>query len=194
MKSFYLVFCSLLIGAFSANAQDASTDVLKPTTMGFGLALFDFTTPQRIRSSSLASTINNKRIAKISDFAPGAAFYYVKGLRPKLDFASSIGFGSGRVYLENNPEKVRNTSFLYADAGVQLKLLTEQYAVNPFVSAGLGATVTKGFYGAIIPIGVGIRFRISDEASLVMQSQYRSAITETAGYHIFHGITIMGKL
>ena len=115
-------------------------------------------------------------------------------MRRELDFAAWLGFGSGVVYLQNNPEKRRNTGFVTADAGIHLKLLTEEYAVNPFVSTGVGVTVTQGFYGAIVPVGLGVRFRITDEAAIVLQSQYRSAITETAGYHFVHGITVMSKL
>jgi OmpA-OmpF porin, OOP family len=196
MKSFYLFFCCFLFGSLATSAQniDAAAPAIRPAAIGFGVTLYDFTTAQRIRRGSLSSTINNKRIAKFRELGPGGSVYYAKGLRPKLDFAASLGYGSGTVYLENNPEKSRNTGFVTADAGIQLKLLTEAFAVNPFVSTGVGVTVTQGFYGAIVPVGLGVRFRITDDAAIVLQSQYRSAITETAGYHFVHGITIMGKL
>lgn len=199
MKFFYLSLCCLLGSTFTFNAysQENTTNIaatLRPAAIGFGFNMYDFASAQRIRQTSLGSALNNKQVAKFSEMAPGVSVVYAKGLRPKIDFNASIGFGSGKVYLENNPSRVRNTGFVAADASIHLKLLTEEFPVNPFISAGVGATVTEGFYGAILPLGLGIRFRLTDEASIGLQSQYRVAVTETAGYHFIHGITIMGKL
>lgn len=196
MRSFYLLLCCLFGGAFAVSAQsdNDAPAAIRPANIGFGFNFYDFTTAQRIRQNSLSSTINNDQLAEISDMAPGLSIVYAKGLRPQIDFAASLGIGSGRVFLQNKPNQVRNTSFASADVAVQLKLLPERFVFLPYVSAGIGATVTEGFYGATMPLGVGMRFRISDGTSIGLQSQYRVAVTETAGYHFQHGLTIMGKL
>lgn len=197
MNTRFLLFCCLLCSLVQAKAQDVSTTTntgIRPGTFGFGLSLFDFTTASRIRQNTLSSTINNKQIAKVADMAPGVNFSYVKGLRNKLDFAASLSYASGRVFLENNPTTARKSSFVSADASVQAKLLPEGYFLTPYVSAGVGVTITQGYYGAILPLGAGLRFQLTDEAALGIQTQYRVAVTETAGYHFVHGITFFGKL
>lgn len=194
MKSLSLLLCCLLGGMLQVNAQEANTAVIKPATFGFGISLFDFTTASRIRQSSLSSVINNKQGAKLEDFAPGANFTYSKGLLPKVDFAATLSFASGSVILQNSPERTRKGGMVAADASIHLKLLTEDFAVVPYLSGGLGATVFKGFYGAMMPLGTGLRFRITEDASLNLQTQYRLAITETAGYHFMHGLTFQAKL
>lgn len=194
MKSLNLLLCCLLGGILQVNAQQTNAAPVKPASFGFGIAFFDFTTASRIRQSSLSAVINNKQAAKVEDFAPGANFTYSKGLLPKVDFAATLSFASGSVILQNSPERIRKGGMVAADASIQLKLLTDEYAVVPYVSGGLGATVFKGFYGAMMPLGTGIRFRITNDASINLQTQYRLAITETAGYHFMHGLTFEAKL
>lgn len=197
MNTKFLLFCCLLCCLAQVKAQDISpapNAVIRPASFGFGMSLFDFSTASRIRQNTLASTINNKQVAKVSEMAPGVHIFIVKGLRSRLDFAASLGFASGRVYLQNNPTTSRKSGFVAADASVQAKLLPEGFFLTPYVSAGVGVTVTQGYYGAILPLGAGFRFQLTDEAALGIQSQYRVAITETAGYHFVHGITFFGKL
>lgn len=197
MNTRFFLFCCLLCSFIQVKAQDVSAtanEAIRPASFGFGLSLFDFTTASRIRQNTLASTINNKQIAKVSEMAPGVNITYVKGLRSKLDFAASLGFASGRVFLQNYPTTSRKSSFVSADASVQAKLLPEGFFMTPYVSAGVGVTITQGYYGAILPLSAGFRFQLTEEAALGIQSQYRVAITETAGYHFVHGITFFGKL
>ncbi|OLY92609.1 hypothetical protein BUE76_12450 [Cnuella takakiae] len=190
------MFCCLLGSFFQVKAQETTTAApsIRPANFGFGISLFDFTTASRIRQNSLSSIINSKQGAKIDDMAPGVSISYVKGIQPRLDFAASFSYASGRVYLQQSPNTARSSSFVVADASVQAKLLPEGFFMNPFVSGGVGVTVTQGYYGAILPLGAGFRFQITDEAAITLQSQYRVAVTESAGYHFVHGISIFGKL
>lgn len=195
MKCLYLFVCILGL-SFSAFAQEDTTQKsrIRPATFGFGLNFNDFSTASRIRSSSLETVLNNDQSAKLKDMSPGISLFYTKGLFSNLDVTTTLSFGFGSVMLENKPGIEQSGGFVAADASLQLKLLPENFIVNPYVSAGVGGMVSKGYYGAILPLGVGIRFRLSDETSIGVQSQYRVAVTESAGYHFVHGVTIMGRL
>ncbi len=195
MKRIYAAFFCFTF-SFGAVAQDAVREQgeLRPKTFGFGIHLNDFVTANRIRNASLESVFNNDQKAGLSQQAPGISLMYAKGVLPYLDFVTAFSVGSGTVMLENKPGIEQGSGFLALDASVQLKLLPERFIVNPYISAGVGASVTQGYYGAIMPLGAGVRIRIANETYIGLQSQYRVAVTETAGYHFSHGLTIMGTL
>lgn len=191
MKRLHLALSMLLLSTASVFAQEAE---VRPATFGFGLYVNDFTTVRNIRNSSIETVINNKQYSRLRDFSPGIGVSYAKGLKPRVDFAAMLGFASGNVVLRNKPDQEQATTVISADASVQFKMFPESFAVIPYVSAGVGATIAKGYYGAILPVGVGFRVRITDEVAFGVQSQYRIAVTETAGYHLMHGISILGRL
>lgn len=197
MNRMHLALCLLLFFASPVVAQDSEetqNSELRPASLGISVIFNDFITARNIRNSSIESVINNSQTAKLRNMNAGLAVTYAQGLLPKLDLGVTVGFTSGSVVLRNKPDQTKNIGFLTADASVQAKMLPETFRLIPYVSAGIGATVADGYYGAMMPLGVGLRFRISDEFSLGLQSQYRVAVTETSGYHLSHGLTVYGKL
>lgn len=195
MKRSHLVLLLLLLGTRTVFAQDTEQKAQKrPASFGFGVVFNDFITAERIQNAALESVINNKQAAKLGDMAPGLNVTYATGLKPKIDFAANLGFSSGTAYLENKTAPINNTTIVSLDASVQFKMFPESFRAIPYLSAGVGTTIIKGYYGAIMPLGVGFRFRVSDEFGIGIQSQYRVAVTETAGNHLSHGLTIYGKL
>ena len=48
-------------------------------------------------------------------------------------------------------------------------MFDESYWVTPYVSAGVGASKYKGYYGAFIPLGVGFKVNLFDEAAVFIQ-------------------------
>jgi outer membrane protein OmpA-like peptidoglycan-associated protein len=58
----------------------------------------------------------------------------------------------------------------------------------------LGGSKYKGYYGAILPVGVGLQVNLFDEAFLLVNSQYRIPITENAAYHFYHSFGIAGNI
>lgn len=197
MKKVCLAACLLLLASVPTFAQDnsePSTKPIRPASVGFSLIFNDFITARNIRNTSLPATLNNKQTAKLREMAKGVAVHYEQGLTPHLDFAASFGYSSGAIYLENKPDQKRQASFASLDASVQAKMLPENFLLIPYLSAGIGASAVDGYYGAILPLGVGLRLNVSEDFSIGLQSQYRFAVTETAGYHFLHGFTIIGRL
>jgi len=172
---------------------NSQTKPIRQSAIGISFTLTDFLTAQRIRGGSLTEVMLEKSYAKLKDMSPGIAVTYVKGLRPKIDFAGTL-HGTFVDYPFPDKAPFGNNNFLLeADASAQFKLVTEDYWVIPYVSAGFGAHMYDVYYGAFIPLGVGLRVNFFDEAGLNFQSQYRVPVThETANYHFVHSVGIFG--
>lgn len=168
-------------------------DNLRPPALGISFVLNDFATAQRIRATSLSSVLNNKQVAKVKEMDPGIAITYFKGLRNHIDFAGTLAGSFVNYPLPNKPLSGSDNFLLEADASFQFKLTSENYWLQPYASAGIGAYKYKVYYGAFIPVGVGLKLNLFDEATLFINSQYRIPVTnETGAYHFFNNFGVSG--
>lgn len=105
------------------------------------------------------------------------------------------GSGSFVDYPIPNVGTSGNDNFLLEVAATaNLKLLTDKYFINPFLTIGAGVSQYKGYYGAFIPIGIGLQFNILDNAFIIINSQYRAKATESVNYHLYHSFGIGGTI
>lgn len=189
LASLFAVFL-LLPASFGQTNEN-----VRPASLGVSFFMNDFTTAQRIRTTSLSDVLSDKKWAKFREMTPGIAISYFQGLTPKVDFAGTLAasyeskpFGDGQSFASDD-------LLLQADASIQLKMVTEDYWVQPYASIGLGAQKYKGYYGAFIPVGVGIKLNLYDEAAIFINSQYRIPVTTaTSGYHFFYSIGVAGVI
>jgi outer membrane protein OmpA-like peptidoglycan-associated protein len=128
--------------------------------------------------------------------SPGLAISYFKGIRKHMDFAATLN-GSFVKY----PFPDRQTSFsddflLTGDATINFKMVSEKFWVQPYVLAGIGAHMYKGtYFGAYIPVGIGLKVNFFDDTHLFLTSQYRVPVTnETANYHFLHSFGVAGRI
>jgi OmpA-OmpF porin, OOP family len=186
LASVVALYCLLSTG-YSQNKP------IRQSAIGISFSLTDFVTAANIRSGSLSEVLTEKRLAKFKDMSPGIGISYFKGLRPKIDFAATLN-GTFLDYPFRDRASFGNNNFLLeADASAQFKLVTEDYWVIPYATAGIGAHMYKVYYGAFIPIGVGLRVNLFDEAGLNINSQYRIPVNyETSNYHFYHSVGIYG--
>ena len=190
-KSFTLLasFCLFFLNSF---AQDNTKSYVRPPALGISFFFNDYVTPQRIQASSLSSVLANKQKAKIKEMDAGIAISYFQGLSNHVDFVGTLGGSFVQYDLEDRT--IDNDKFLLeADASINLKLLTEKYWLTPFASVGAGFSKYGVYYGAFVPVGLGLKLNIFDEAHLFYNTQYRIPVTTTtAEYHFMHGIGIAG--
>ena len=66
--------------------------------------------------------------------------------------------------------------------------------VTPYINVGLGASSYNGYFAAIAPVGVGMQVNFSDQAYLLINSQYRLPVTQNANYHFYHSIGIAANI
>lgn len=191
MKKILSAIIALYLIAPAAKAQD---DEIRPKAIGVSFFVNDFITPDRIRTTSLSQVISAKRFAKIREMAPGLAVTYFKGLKPHIDIAASLG-GSFLRYPMPGKNFTDNSLLLEASATVNLKMTTEKFWVQPYLIAGVGAHKYRGYYGAFLPAGLGLKVNLFDEAHFFVTSTYRVPVTtETGNYHLQHSIGFAGRL
>ncbi len=167
---------------------------VRPKALGVSFFLNDFITPERIRTTSLSSVISNKNFARMRQMSPGLALNYFQGVSNHVDVNVNLG-GSFVQYPMPNKTFSNESFLLELSATANLKMTTEQYWIQPYIIAGVGAHRYRSYYGAFMPLGLGLKVNFWDEAHLFVTSTYRVPVTtETANYHLQHSIGIAGAL
>lgn len=193
MKKILAIILGLCYFMPASFAQD---DEIRPAAIGISFILNDFTTANRIRTTSLSKVFADKKWAKPGEMTPGLAISYFKGLHKYADFAGTLA-GSFIKYPFHNGSTASGEKFLLeADASVNLKMVSEKYWVQPYVIAGVGASMFGGGkFGAFIPTGLGLKVNFYDEAHLFITSQYRIPVTtETTNYHFMYQFGVAGRV
>jgi len=169
-------------------------DEIRPKSLGVSFFLNDFVSAERIRNTSLSQVFSDKSMAKLREMNPGLAITYFKGIRKHVDIAASLG-GSFLRYPMPGKSFASNHLLLEGTASANLKMTTEKYWVNPYITLGVGGHKYRNYYGAFLPLGLGLKVNILDEAQVFVNSTYRVPVTtETANYHFQHSIGIAGRL
>lgn len=169
-------------------------DYKKLPALGIHFFANDFETAKEIRANGLSSVIKNKQYAKGKRLSPGIAVSYIQGLSEHVDFAATLSGSIVNYDVPNGIADGKKEVFLEAAATANLKLLSDKYCINPFITAGVGAFRYKNSYGAFIPAGLGIQVKATDEVFFLLNSQYRIPVTDKAAYHFYHSIGVASSL
>ena len=192
MKKILSAFFALSLLVPATHGQ--SKAYVRPPAIGISFFLNDFISPDRIRSTSLSQVLSDKKMARLNQMSPGLAINYFKGLTNHVDFAASLG-GSFVNYPMPGKTFLTDNFLLETSASVNLKMTTEKYWVQPYISLGVGAHKYRSYYGAFLPLGLGLKLNLFDEAHIFITSTYRVPVTiETANYHLQHSIGIVGAI
>jgi len=187
MKKIFLLlfFTALLTSAF---AQENSYK--KAHAFGLSFFLNDFKTASDIRSMGIVSVFKEHNFFKTSRMNPGIAINYISGLSNYADFIATLGGSSVDYPIQNVAPFAKKNLLLETTASVNLKLLTDEYWVVPFIDLGVGTSKYKKYFAAFMPVGVGLQVNIQDAVYVLINSQYRIAVTENASYHFYHSIGV----
>lgn len=190
MNKFFLLITAVIISG-TAYAQ---SDYKKLPSLGFHFILNDFKTATEIRQSGVSSAFLNKSFTKFNRMDPGGAISYTQGLSKLLDFSAMLSGSFSDYPIENVQFNDNKTLFLELAATANLKLLSDKYILNPFISAGIGASHFKKSFGAFTPLGLGVQIKLSPGTFMMVNSQYRIPITDRGAYHLFHGLGVIKAL
>lgn len=192
MKKIFVVVMALCFLSPAGFSQDTE---IRPAAIGVSFFFNDYLTASRIRSQSLTTVLRESQWAKTKEMAPGLAVSYFKGLHKHIDFAGTLAAS----FLKNaiSGKTFSSDKFLLeADASANFKMVSEKYWVQPYLIAGVGASMYGGsYFGAFIPTGVGMKLNLFDDAHLFVTSQYRIPVTkETSDYHLMYQFGIAGRI
>ena len=184
----------LLFNCLYSFASAQAPSYKQPATVGIHFLFNDFATAADIRNSSLSSVLNNKRFGKLKDMSQGLAITYGKGISDNFDFVSMLA-GSFLKYPVTGRDQESNEALLFeGDVSIRGKMFSDHYWFVPFLQLGAGISQYKGYWGTYIPAGAGIQINFFDEAYLVINSQYRIAVSESTSYHFVHSIGLVGNI
>ncbi|ULQ57040.1 OmpA family protein [Flavihumibacter rivuli] len=192
MKKIFMslfALCSISIVAFSQDYE-----YKKRPAIGIHFFGNDFQTPQRIKESSLSDVLENGEWAKFNEHKFGFGVNYMKGLTNTFDFSTTLGVSFVDYPVPNRTSTGNSEALFEWDAMVHAKMVPDKYWVSPYLSAGIAASKWKGYWGAIVPVGVGLQVNFYDEAFLLINSQYRMKVTNTTANHFYHSIGIAGNI
>lgn len=182
----------LLVSSLSAFSQDSSHK--KQPALGLNFFFNDFGSAAAIRANPLGSAIRDKKLAKIKDMSPGLSISFVKGINNHLDLAATLGGAFGDYPAQSGGNLGTDGFLLEGDASIRAKMLSDKYIFVPYLSAGLGLSKFKGYYGATIPVGGGVQLNFFKDAFIVISTQYRIKVTDNTNYHFVHSIGFLGNL
>lgn len=189
ISALVLAFTFLHTIAYSQNE-----DYIQNPTFGVHFIFNDFKSAQAIRSTSLGAALRNKQFGKIKEMSPGLAINYIHGLSPSFDFSGMLT-GSFLDYLHQDGTSAgKDNLLLELDASIRGKMFSNKYVVSPYFQVGIGGSKYQGYWGAFIPVGLGLQVNLFDEAFVLINSQYRVPVTHTTNYHFMHSIGLAGVI
>lgn len=173
--------------------QDNSDDI-QPPTLGVNFTLHDFGSAAAIRATSLSSALTSHQFGKIKEMSSGLQITYLNGISRHLDFSGTLG-GAFLAYPIRSGQSFSTDHLLAeATASVRGKMTSNNYWLNPYLQAGVGASAYHGYYGAFIPLGAGMQVNLFNQSFLLLNMQYRIPVTQTSNYHFLFSVGFAGKI
>lgn len=188
----------LFLGIFLAagiHAQTTKPNYIKRPALGIHVNLFDFKDAAYIRNNSLSGWLKDPGArAKIKDMDLGMAVSYWQGVTNHIDFAANLAGTFLKYPFKDRPQATEEKFLMELDATANFKLLTDNYWVSPYLTAGAGISKYSGYWGTYVPLGAGLQLNILDETFLQLQGQYRLGISDNTNYHFYWGLGFLGNI
>lgn len=177
----------------AVNGQN--NNLKKLPSFGLHFTGIDFKTAQDLRSKNLATLVRDKQWTDFTRINPGVTLSYIQGLSNHIDVMTRLT-GSFLSYPARNTANYPSNATFYfeGDANVNIKLLTDNYTIVPYLQAGVGFSKERATWMAYIPFGAGLQFNLWDAAFLHVNTGYRIPVTSRANYSVFHSIGISAPI
>jgi OmpA-OmpF porin, OOP family len=168
----------------------------KNHTLGVHYTLHDFNTGVALKNSSLSDVLLKGDWKDVKQMSPGVALSYTKGLTDHLDVMTRLGFTSVEYPRPGTTPGINSNAkgLFEGDVNLNVKLLSDKYWVSPFLSVGAGASAWNGYWGAYVPLGLGLQVSVYQQVFVFVQSQYRLPLTGNTNNHIFHSVGIAANV
>ncbi|MDB5014150.1 MAG: hypothetical protein JWQ25_2352 [Daejeonella sp.] len=184
------ILCIFFLSSLVLQLSAQVTSVKKPSTLVFHVFYNDFQTAQQIKASSLNNVLNNNQWSKIGDMQMGFGFNYLRGISKKIDAVITLDGSSTDYFFKDGTTNGSSQFLLDANAALNLKLFTDHHKVVPYLTGGAGFSSYKGKTGFYIPTGMGIQFKLADEAFILTNVQYKTALSPDVNDHFYYSVGI----
>jgi OmpA-OmpF porin, OOP family len=192
MKKLLFAFLPVFACLHVSYSQD--NDYIKRPAVGINLFYTDFKGAAFLRQNGFGIATRENQLNQFKQMDAGVSVSYISGFTSHFDVAANLG-GSFLDYpIPNHVPFASDNLLLEADLSLRAKMFTDKYWINPYLSAGIGGSKYLNYYGAFMPVGVGLQVNLFDEAFVFINSQYRIAISENTAYHLYHSIGIAGNI
>jgi outer membrane protein OmpA-like peptidoglycan-associated protein len=187
MKKIISLFTFLLVWVFSIAQKDS---LVKPTTIGIHFFYNDFQTPFNINTNSLSFVLKNNIWNKPPKMQGGFGLDFTQGLTKKIDLNGNLNTSWVNYLLPGNIPFGSNNLLLDLNVGANLKLLTDQHIVVPYLSVKAGFSKYKNLSGVNIIPGVGLQINAFKEAFINTSFEYRAPLGNNLSPQLFYSIGI----
>ncbi|MBX3257551.1 MAG: OmpA family protein [Chitinophagaceae bacterium] len=196
MRRPIMLFAALCLFTVAFSQENAiKNPYKKKPAFGFAFTFHDFQTAQDLKNTSLSQVLKDKQWYKTGRMSPGLALSYFQGLTDHLDFMARLGGTFVDYPVPDKPQGGNDKLLAELDANINAKLLSDKYWVSPYLTAGVGGSQWNGYWGAYVPLGVGIQLNLLDQAYINLNAQYRVAVTSgTTANHLFYSFGVAGSL
>ena len=196
MKKF--LFSLIAIGLSAGAFAQSTISYKKRPTLAVNFFLKDMTTANLIDHTSLSSVLANNRWSKIKDMSPGLSLQYYEGLTEHVDFVASLAGSYVKypfAYTSGISPSTDSKFLLETSAGINLKLLRDNYFAVPYLHLGLGASMYSGtYFAAYMPTGLGLQFNLGEGTYVNTLFGYNAKISSLAINHLTYSIGIGSPL
>lgn len=174
----------------------SQTDEVKRPTLAIQFSLEDFNSAMVLRQQDAVSLLNNKQLFRFKKMEPGLSLSFLQGATKHIDIAATLSGSYLRYPVSDYVKNPDGNDHLLLEGAVtaNFKLLSDKYYVDPFISAGIGASKYSGYYGGILPVGIGLQIKVLEGTFVILNSQYRIPTTENTEYHFFHSVGIASAI
>ncbi len=190
----YLFFCIVFCAGGTVPLDAQNKDPIKDPAIGIHFVLDDFKTADYIRDHSLGAAFGNHQFARKENLKSGLAVNYLQGITKHLDFSVTLT-GSYLDYSLHNDTMLGHGSLLLESDGVIIaKLFSDRKAVLPFLSGGVTFSKYTNYFGILFPFGPGLQVNLANQAFILLNAQYRTAITANVNSHFYYSIGLAGNI
>ena len=166
-----------IVGCASAQTTTSKySSVKKGNLFGIHITALDVFTPERFKNTDSKKILTDLRKMDI-----GMAISYWKGLTKGIDFSLKAGFSlDDFASAASNRTTTRNENqfAVELEPSLNFRPYRDNSLIAPFLTVGIGGGRYSQDYGAYVPAGVGIQVNLKSSTYILIQSQYRFALTK----------------
>ncbi len=186
MKSLFSFFISFTF----IHTLYGQINIIKDPALSISFTMTDFKSADNIKSGGLSKLFD----FELMHVKGGLSVGYITGIHRYIDLLVSANgcFVDSPVRRFNATGK--NNLLIDVTSALYFKLFTDKKLMLPFLTAGLGISNYKSFYGIHFPAGAGLQLNYKDDVYLLIQSIYSFGITNRSRDYLRHSIGIAGNI